>query len=282
VKLFAISDVHVSYAANREWLEALPEQPEDWLIVAGDVGEKEEHLEYTLDTLGSRFAKLIWVPGNHELWTRPRATGLRGVAKYDALIEICRERGVLTPEDPYALWTGEGGERLLVPLFLLYDYSFRPDDVPAERALAWAAESNVMCVDERVLHPDPYPTREAWCAARCDEAELRLEKAVNEFDCPLVLINHFPLRRDHAILPRIPRFSLWCGTRRTEDWHRRFRASDVISGHLHIPKLRGLDGVRFHEVSLGYPEQRQWRAKRGFEARLQQILPPPPSVVEGQ
>ena len=275
MKLYATSDIHVGYAENREMIEATPEHPEDWLIVAGDVGEREEHVEYMIDTLQPRFAKLIWVPGNHELWTRPLKTGLRGQAKYDRLVQICRERGVHTPEDPYLPWPGEGGPRLLAPLFLLYDYSFRPDDVSAADALAWAMEEGVLSVDERVLHPDPYESREAWCAARCELTERRLEQAIEQYDCPLVLINHFPLRRDHAVLPLIPRFSIWCGTRRSEDWHRRFRASDVVSGHLHIPMVRELDGVRFHEVSLGYPEQWQWRReRRGIEPGLRQILPP--------
>jgi hypothetical protein len=64
------------------------------------------------------------------------------------------------------------------------------------------------------------------------------------------------LREDLAKLPRIPRFSIWCGTRRTEDWHLRFNATVVVSGHLHIRSTSHRDGVRFEEVSLGYP--RQW------------------------
>jgi hypothetical protein len=54
----------------------------------------------------------------------------------------------------------------------------------------------------------------------------------------------------------MPRFSIWCGTRRTEDWHLRFNAAVVASGHLHIRSTSYRDGVRFEEVSLGYP--RQW------------------------
>ena len=73
---------------------------------------------------------------------------------------------------------------------------------------------------------------------------------------PLVLINHFPLRQDLVRLSTIPRFSLWCGTRYTENWHTRFRAAVVISGHLHRPATDWRDGVRFEEVSLGYP--REW------------------------
>ena len=53
--------------------------------------------------------QLVWVPGNHELWTVPRATGRRGVARYEELVALCRRRGVLTPEDPFPVWAGEGG-----------------------------------------------------------------------------------------------------------------------------------------------------------------------------
>ena len=52
-------------------------------------------------------------------------------------------------------------------------------------------------------------------------------------------------------LPRIPRFSIWCGTRRTEDCN----ASVVVSGHLHIRSTKYRNGVRFEEVSFGYPRQ---------------------------
>ena len=46
----------------------------------------------------------------------------------------------------------------------------------------------------------------------------------------------------------MPRYSLWCGTTRTEDWHTRFRARAVISGHLHFRTTLWRHGVRFDEV----------------------------------
>jgi hypothetical protein len=91
---------------------------------------------------------------------------------------------------------------------------------------------------------------------------------------PVVLINHFPLKRQLVRLPRIPRFSVWCGTDRTEDWHQRFRAKVVVAGHLHIRTTDWIDGTRFEEVSLGYPNQ--WRSRQGMEAYLREILPGPP------
>ncbi|MBX3012823.1 MAG: metallophosphoesterase [Caldilineaceae bacterium] len=269
MELYAISDLHLSYAENRAALLAMPAYPDDWLILAGDVGETAEHLRLALAALTRRFARVLWVPGNHDLWTMPnRPDEPRGVAKYQQLVDLCRSYRVLTPEDPYVAWPGAGGPCLLAPLFLLYDYSFRPDEIPAEAALAWAEEEGIVCADELLLHPTPYATRADWCAARCAYTAARLAAVAGT---PLILINHFPLRQDLAVLPRIPRFSLWCGTRRTEDWHLRFAAQAVIYGHLHIPGTRWRDGVRFEEVSFGYPKQRP--AAQPIERYLRKILP---------
>ncbi len=272
MKLYALADLHLRYEVTRKALRELRPHPYDWLILAGDVGETEEHLRFALGVLADRFARLLWVPGNHDLWTIPTKPGdLRGQAKYERLVEICREFGVLTPEDPYVLWPGEGERCILAPTFVLYDYTFRPDDVPVEEAVEWAAEENLLCSDEVLLHPDPFPTRSVWCHERVRLTEPRLAEAARQ--APLVIINHFPLRQDLAILPRIPRFSIWCGTRLTEDWHLRFRAQAVVYGHLHIRATHHRDGVRFEEVSLGYPQN--WDPTRGATPYLRQILPDP-------
>jgi 3',5'-cyclic AMP phosphodiesterase CpdA len=254
MKLYAISDLHLGYEANKRALLEIASHPADWLILAGDVGETAAHLEFAFRELKPRFAKLVWVPGNHEIWTLPGSNETaRGRFKYDELVQLCRSHGVLTPEDPYPIVTIAGREVRIAPLFLLYDYSFRPLDVPIERAIAWAVEAGIECVDEVLLHPDPYTSRAEWCHARCEMTARRLKAHRN--DLPTVLISHFPLREDLAKLPRIPRFSIWCGTRRTEDWHLRFNATVVVSGHLHIRSTSYRDGVRFEEVSLGYPHQ---------------------------
>jgi predicted phosphodiesterase len=267
--LYAISDLHLSYEANRQALEALPPHSHDWLILAGDIGETTDHLHYALSILSQRFQQLLWVPGNHDLWTLPSADGIRGEAKYDQLVAICRDYGVLTPEDPYVLWPGEEKPTLLAPLFLLYDYSFRPDDVALEQVVSWAQEKKMACADERLLSPDPYPSRSAWCAARCHLTEKRLEQVPSSTS--LILINHFPLLESLVRLYRIPRFSPWCGTKYTHDWHKRFPVSTVIYGHLHMRATDYRDGVRFEEVSLGYPQH--WSRAKGIEGYLRQILP---------
>ncbi|MEM9460664.1 MAG: metallophosphoesterase [Myxococcota bacterium] len=270
MKLLAISDLHLGFSTNRRALDDLVGTGDDWLILAGDLGETEAHLRAAFDTLGPRFRRLIWVPGNHELYCDRRdPTSPRGIDKYQRLIDLCRDYDVLTPEDPYPTWTGEGGPHLLVPLFTLYDYSFRPPDVSRERALEWAAESGVVSSDEMLLDPHPFAGRDHWCAERVRYSQARLDEA--PADLPTVLINHYPLRQDLVYIPRVPRYCLWCGTTQTHDWHQRYRARVVVSGHLHVPRTQVIDGVRFEEVSFGYPRQRP--ADRSINAYVRQILP---------
>ena len=58
-KLLAVSDLHVSYPQNRQWVEDLPPgSPNDWLLVVGDVAEKVADIEWTLRTLAAGSA--LW------------------------------------------------------------------------------------------------------------------------------------------------------------------------------------------------------------------------------
>lgn len=111
-KLYAIADLHLSYKANCEALALLPPHPEDSLIIAGDVGESLDHLRLAFSATKARFRHVWWVPGNHELYTLPhspasgrdedrtKAPQARGHGKYMECVEVAREHGVLTPEDP--------------------------------------------------------------------------------------------------------------------------------------------------------------------------------------
>ncbi len=250
----------------------LKPQPDDWLILGGDVSESVADLTQVLESVTAKFAQVFWVPGNHELWS-VGPDPLRGEAKYDECVARCRDFGVLTPEDPYAPLPDDP-QTYVAPLFVLYDYSFRPPDVPRERALQWAIEGGSVCADEAVLHPAPYPSRDAWCHARVDFTARRLAALPEHANT--ILVNHFPLRQSHAVLPAIPRFTLWCGTTQTDQWHLRYRARAVVYGHLHLPTSFVEDGVVFHEVSLGYPREK-WR--RGPRA-LRHIWPSPDSGLE--
>jgi 3',5'-cyclic AMP phosphodiesterase CpdA len=270
-RLRAVSDLHVGHKQNRDVVGGLRAgHPGDWLIVAGDVAEKVEDVVDTLVELRERFAEVIWVPGNHELWTRRKdAVQLRGVARYDHLVAACRVNGVRTPEDPYPVWTGAGGPVRVAPLFLLYDYSFHaPGTHDKDASLAYASNTGVVCTDEMLLYPEPYETREQWCHARVAVTEGWLAADADP-EVPFVLVNHWPLVREPTRVLRYPEFAQWCGTELTADWHTRFPTAAVVYGHLHIPRSTVYDGVPFEEVSLGYP--REWR-RRGLPTQLARPL----------
>jgi 3',5'-cyclic AMP phosphodiesterase CpdA len=271
VKLYAISDLHVASPATRRAVSSIVEHPDDWLILAGDIGETIPHLEWTLTTLRPRFRQLIWVPGNHDLWTLPSDPNqARGEYRYRQQVELCQRLEVLTPEDPYPVWrAGDDQPVVVAPLFLLYDYTFRRPGSTKDEAMGEAVDAGVVCTDEFLLHPDPFPSREAWCRSRVERTAARLAAVPERY--PTVLISHFPLRQDLVFLPRIPQFSLWCGTTLTEDWHQRFRACAVVYGHLHIPRTIERDGVPHVEVSVGYP--REWRRRGPNRPTATRITP---------
>ena len=121
--------------------------------------------------------------------------------------------------------------------------------------------------DEDRLHPDPYPSVEAWCRARVAVSAARLASVTG----PMVLVSHWPLLRAPVTALRHPEYAPWCGTELTAGWHRSFPVTAAVYGHLHIPRTTVHDGVRFEEVSVGYP--REWQ-RRG-------PVPPQPRVILG-
>jgi 3',5'-cyclic AMP phosphodiesterase CpdA len=273
MRLLAISDLHIGYPENRAYADALaPADPDDWLIVAGDVGEVFADVGFVLASLANRFARVIWAPGNHELWALPSdPVALRGVARYEALVTVCRRFGVLTPEDEFPVWDGPGGPVTVAPLFTLYDYSFAvgggTDADLRSAALRAADAAGIVPADEGRLHADPYPSVADWCRDRVAATQSRLAAV----DGPMVLVSHWPLVGAPLAKLRHPAYAPWCGTTMTADWHTRHQVLAAVYGHLHIPRTADHDGVRLEEVSVGYP--REW-GRRGD-------APPPPRVILG-
>lgn len=272
-RLLALSDLHVAHPQNRQIVADLPPGAKgDWLLLAGDVGELYPDIEWALRTLADKYTTVVWTPGNHELWTRRKdPMSAKGEQRYQALVELCRDLGIHTPEDPYPVWDGPGGPVTVAPVFLLYDYTFRPDGAHnKEEGLKQAYEKGIICRDEDLLYPDPHPTIDQWCRERIEYTEQRLAQR-DDPTRPVVFVTHYPLVREPTRVLRYPLFAQWCGTTRTKDWHLRYHAAAVVYGHLHIPRTTWYDGVRFEEVSLGYP--REWRRRPTQPKGPRQIMP---------
>src|SRR5882672_3949732 len=70
MRVFALSDLHIDYQVNAKWVADISafDYRDDVLILAGDVTDKLRLLEWCLSTLARRFRKVLFVPGNHDLW----------------------------------------------------------------------------------------------------------------------------------------------------------------------------------------------------------------------
>lgn len=262
-RIWAASDLHLANPTNRHAVEEGLPPGGAVLLLAGDIGERVEHLEWLLARVRPRFDVVLWVPGNHELWTVPGDPDRSvGVERYERYVETCRRHDVLTPECPYSTVSVDGEPLTLVPLFLLYDHSFGLGTTPTATALERARQDGTTSLDERFLDPRPYDDVASWCSDRLAATEARL--AALPAGSRTLLVNHFPLRAGMSRVPGLPAFSLWSGTSRTEDWHVLHRAALVVSGHLHRAGTSVVDGVVFEQVSLGNPHEWRGRTPRPF------------------
>ena len=237
-------------------VEALEAHPDDWLIVAGDTGDTPAHLDFVLRTLTPRFAQLIWVPGNHDLWTpRALAADQRGVAHYERLVELCRSYGVLTPEDPYAVWPGDGPRAPSSRCSC--STTTRSRRTTWRRTSAVAGRRSRECARRTRTCWRPHPYRQP--------SRRGVTQRVAEARGPARQRSRRMSGSCSSITGRCAAISRCCrafrGSRsgaaraRTDDWHRQFNVETVVYGHLHLRSSRAIDDVRFDEVSLGYPKQ---------------------------
>ena len=120
MNIFAISDLHVDYKPNRDWVMHLSRQDftDDVLILAGDLSHKLDLVDATFYQLSACFGKVLYVPGNHDLWVG-RKGSLTSIDKFRSLIELAASHGIATTS-----WSHGGVS--IIPLFGWYDFSFGP------------------------------------------------------------------------------------------------------------------------------------------------------------
>ena len=126
--------------------------------MCGDVSELSGELEWALGLLRERFRQVIWVPGNHELWSTPEdPVQLRGEERYRYLVDVCRRLGVLHAGGPLPGVEGAPAARSRSRRSSCSTTTrSAATSLPTkELALARAHAAGVVCSDELVLHPDP-------------------------------------------------------------------------------------------------------------------------------
>ncbi len=239
MRVFALSDIHIDYDVNAKWIAnlSIAEYQDDVLILAGDVTDTRRLLEWCISALAERFKKVLFTPGNHDLWVIREDREMNSLQKFDdvrAVVESCgasmqafRERGVE-----------------IIPLLAWYDYSFGE---PSE-------ELRSMWMDYRACRwPSGYTEEDvaAHFAAFND-------KQVSVAGATVITYSHFLPRIDlmpefipcaHKLLYPI------LGSTRLERQLRRLNSSIHVYGHSHVNRQVKIDGVSYINNAFGYPNE---------------------------
>lgn len=264
-RIWAISDIHIDYEENRSLVAAFARGAgaEDTLIIAGDVTDRLDRLEALFAELSRWLGRIIFVPGNHELWQRAVDAGdaLDKLAQIEAL---CRRYQVIM--EPVRI--GSYQQVWVVPLWSWYD----DRDVPVHSlhlAKHYADdETDRLWVDfHRIRWPDSLTEPPAGWFARRNEA--RIARA---YDAPVISVSHFLPRQELMFsvpvaeaLARAPQwdpmpafnFSRVAGSRRIEAQLRQLGSVLHVYGHQHRNRCITLDAVTYVSHCLGYPRERQ-------------------------
>lgn len=246
MRIFALSDIHTDHEHNRRWVDGLSSSDyrNDVLILAGDVSDSLAKLEWTLSAFASRFAAVLYVPGNHDLWVlrdREIATSLH---KYAKVCEVVRQAG----------GTLESFHRAglsVVPLLGWYDYSF--GEPGAQLRAAWMD-----------FHACRWPESLPETAIAAHFTALNPLPQLPPGDT-VITFSHFLPRIDvmpHYIPADKRMLYPVLGSSLLETQLRAIGPTMHVYGHSHVNRRVTLEGITYINNAFGYPQETRITAKQ--------------------
>lgn len=243
MRVFAVSDLHVDYPENLQWVKSISKSDytNDVLILAGDVSDHLHLLAQTFESLSQSFRQVLFVPGNHDLWVH-RCEHENSFDKLDAVKAIANNYGAsMKPFHHNAL--------SIVPLLSWYDYSFRPVDDYIRNVWMDFHACNWLDYDDAAMTNYFH---------RCNEPFLTVQ---NE---RVITFSHFMPRVDIMPwgMPEVHKrlFSVF-GSKHLEDQLRLLNPFMHVYGHSHLNRYEQRDGVLYVNNAFGYPLEESISAK---------------------
>jgi Icc-related predicted phosphoesterase len=254
MRVFALSDIHIDFAVNARWIDNLSaaDYTADVLILAGDVTDILKSLEWCLGLLAARFRKVLFVPGNHDLWVTRDPQEKTSLQKFDQIAAVADSTGVaMSPLH----WDGLS----IYPLLGWYDYSFgEPSGLLKAawmdyRACRWPSGFDERRITEHFAALNEAHILRSGCAP------------TDHSNQTVITFSHFLPRKD--IIPpsrRVPPGLLdpVLGSAGLDHQLRRCRPKLHVFGHSHVNRSLTIDGVTYINNAFGYPDETLRTAKR--------------------
>ncbi|KAA3610006.1 MAG: hypothetical protein D8M58_07805 [Calditrichaeota bacterium] len=289
-RVFAISDLHVDYDQNMNWVKGLSnsDYKDDVLIVAGDVSDNVLKFAEALEYLVRKFAHVSFVPGNHDLWIRKKESK-NSLEKFYLLISICSTLGVKT--SPFMI----GNKKQAIRIQPLFSWYLKPEEGPESLFLPKPGEDpNLgMWVDNYAVK---WPEWNGF--ANAAEFFLKMNNWKIEEDGKVTIsFSHFLPRQDLIFGKKKPadlkkagfkdpapkfNFSRVAGTAGLEKQLRQVGSSAHIYGHQHRNRFMKIDEVFYISHGLGYPKERAWAGIKDEEYLPKLIWDSENNFITGQ
>jgi predicted phosphodiesterase len=238
MRIFAVSDLHTDFAENRRRLQQLSSTRylQDVVVVAGDIADSLQIIAWTLRLLRSKFSKVFYVPGNHELWVRSASHD--SIEKFHQILSLCDEIGIFTRP-------ARAGEIWIIPLFSWYDAGFDEDNTADVTTLEGWADFYFCKWPDKIRSVSDY--------------FLKInEPNIMAYNGPVITLSHFLPRRE--LLPPVSQLSfkglpLVAGATSLDRQIRGLNSAIHVFGHSHINRDQVIDGVRYVHHAFGYPTE---------------------------
>jgi predicted phosphodiesterase len=247
MRVFALSDIHIDYETNANWVAgvSMADYRDDVLILAGDVTDKLPLLDWCLSTLVNRFARVLFVPGNHELWVIRDGGGKDSLQKFDEVCKVVESSGA-------SMQPFRAPGLSIFPLLGWYDYSFGE---PSE-------ELKAVWMDYRACRwPAGYTDKDvtAHFAGFNDERAGTTTGTVITYSHFLPRIDLMP-----AYIPKVHRLVYpVLGSTQLDLQLRALGSKLHVYGHSHVNRKVKIDGVAYVNNAFGYPSE-TWITSKGL------------------
>lgn len=246
MRVFAVSDIHIDYDENARWIANLStaEYQDDVLILAGDVTDELQLLEWCLTALAKRFKKVLFVPGNHDLWVIREGNEKNSLQKFDDVCAVVESSGA-------SMQAFREHGISIIPLLAWYDYSFGEPSL--ELKSVW--------MDYRACRW-PSGFMEKDIAAHFGAFNNKQSSRVGD---NVITYSHFLPRIDlmPGFIPNVHKFLYpILGSAQIECQLRRLNPNIHVYGHSHVNRHVRIDGVSYVNNAFGYPSETRIAAKR--------------------